>query len=56
MAQIVVIYELNFSFKMQFLRVSRKKPEDFPCGAEFISPVVHDCLSKIPNSKETPLP
>ena len=28
-ALIVVIYGLNFSIKMQFLRVSRKKTEDF---------------------------
>ena len=41
---------------MQFLRVSRKKNGDFPCGAKFISRVVHDCLSKCPNSKKTPQP
>ena len=45
---------VKFSFKMQFLRVSKKKPEIFPCGASF-SRVVHDCLSKCPNSKKTPL-
>ena len=26
---------VKFSFKMQFLRVSKKKPDIFPCGAKF---------------------
>ena len=53
---IVVIYGFNFSFKMQFLRVSRrKKTEIFRCGG-FLSRVVHDCLSNCTNSKKTPLP
>ena len=39
-ALIVVIYGYNFSFKMNFLRVSRKKNRRlFPCGA-FLSRVV----------------
>ena len=40
-----------FSFKIQFLN-----REVFPCGAEFFFRVVHDCLSKCPNSKKSPLP
>ena len=39
------------SFKMQFLRVSRRKNRRFfPCGA-FLSCIVGECLSKRPNSK-----
>ena len=55
-ALIVVIYGLNFSFKMQFLRVPGINPEVFPCRAKFLSRVVHDYLSKCPNPKKTPLP
>ena len=54
-ALIAVIYGLNFSFKVQFLRVSRtKKSEIFPWA--FLFHVVDDCLSKCPNCKKTPLP
>ena len=31
-ALIALLYGLNFLFKMQFLRVSRKKPGNFPAG------------------------
>ena len=55
-ALILVIYGLNLWIKMKFLRVSRKKPEIFHCGAKFLSRAVHYCLSKCPNSKKTPLP
>ena len=51
-ALIVVTYGLNFSFKMQFWRVSRRI--NGACGA-FVSRVVHECLSVCPNSKKTPL-
>ena len=54
-ALIVVIYGLNFSFKIQFLKVFRiKYRRFFPAGSFF--PIVHNCLSKCPNSKKTPLP
>ena len=54
-ALIAVIYGLNFSFKLQFLRVSRrKKPEIFLCGA-FLFRVIDDYLLKCPNYKKTPL-
>ena len=47
---------VKFSFRMQFLRVSKRKNQRFfPCGA-FLSCVVAECLSKCPNSKKTPLP
>ena len=47
---------VKFSFKMQFLRVSRRKNRRFfPCGT-FLSCVVGECLSKCPVSKKTPLP
>ena len=47
---------VKFSFKMQFLRVSRRKNQRFfPCGA-FLFCFVGECLSKCPNSKKTPLP
>ena len=47
---------VKFSFKMQFLRVSREKNRRFfACGA-FLSCVLGECLSKCPNSKKTPLP
>ena len=49
-ALIVVIYGLNFSFKKK----PEKKPEIFPCGV-FLSRFAHDCLSKCPDSKKTPL-
>ena len=41
-----VIYELNFLFKMRFIRVSRRKKlrRFLPCGA-FLSRAVDDCLS-----------
>ena len=53
---IVAIYGYNFSFKMNFLRVSRGKTHKFfPCGA-FLSRVVGECLSKCPKLKKTPLP
>ena len=55
-ALIVVIYGLNLSFKMHFLKVSRNKSKNFPCWAKFLSRVVHDYLSKCPNPKKTPLP
>ena len=46
---------VKFSFKMQFLRVSRRKNRRFfPYGA-FLSCVVGECLSKCPNSKKSPL-
>ena len=55
-ALIVVIYGLNFSFKMQFFRVSRQKNRRFlPCVA-FLSGAVVECLSKCPNFEKTPLP
>ena len=54
-ALIVIIYGLNFSFKMKFSRISRrKKPRFFPCGA-FHSHPVCECLSQCPNSKKTHL-
>ena len=40
---------------MQFLRVSKKKTGDFSLRRKIFSRVVHDCLSKCPNSKKTPL-
>ena len=47
---------VNFSFKMQFLRVSRQKDHRFfPCGA-FLSCVVGQCLWKCLYSKKTLLP
>ena len=47
---------VKFSFKMQFLRVSRRKNQRFfPCR-DFLSCVLGECLSKCPNSKKTPLP
>ena len=47
---------VKFSFKMQFLRVSRRKNRRFfPYGA-FLSCVVGECLSKCPNSKKILLP
>ena len=55
-ALIVLIYGLNFSFKMPFSRVSRNEIGDFSLGAKSLSRVVHDYLSKYPNSKKTPLP
>ena len=36
---IVVVYGVNFTFKTQFLRVCRRKPEILPCGA-YLSCVV----------------
>ena len=49
-ALIVVIYGLNFSFKMQFLIVSN----NFSVR-RLLFRVVHDSLPKCPNSKKTPL-
>ena len=47
---------VKFSFKMQFLRVSRRKNwRLFPRGA-FLSCILGQCLSKCPNSKKTRLP
>ena len=47
---------VKLSFKMQFLRVSRRKNRRFfPCGT-FLSCAVGECLSKCRNSKKTPLP
>ena len=48
-ALIVVIYRVNFSLKVQFLRVSRRKKEKkfFPVGPYFL--VVDDCLLKCLN-------
>ena len=43
---ITVIRVLNFSFKVQFKRVSRKKTW------RFLSSVVDDCLSKCPHPKK----
>ena len=55
-AVVVVIYGLNFSFKVQFLRFSkREKPEIFPCRA-FLSRVPDDYLLKCPYSNKTTLP
>ena len=53
-ALIVVIYVLNFSFKVQFLKASMIKKESFPASSFFCRVV--DCLLKCPNSKNTPLP
>ena len=39
----MIIYGLNFSFKMQFLRVFRNNP----CGAKFLSRVVNDYQSAL---------
>ena len=50
-ALIVVTYELNFSVKS----FQEKKTEIFPSEA-FFSCVVHDFLSKCPNSQKAPLP
>ena len=51
----MVIYGLNFSFLVHFSKVSRrKKRRFFLCGA-ILSRDVHDCLSKCPNSKKSPL-
>ena len=53
---VVIIYGQKFSFKMKFLRVSRRKSQIFfPCGA-FLSRFVAECLSRCPYSKKTPLP
>ena len=46
----------NFSFKMKFLRVFRRKTRRFFHYGTFLSRVVGECLSKCPNSKKTPLP
>ena len=44
--QIVANYELNFSFKMLFLRVSRRKnPRFFPVGPFFC--VVYEMFTEI---------
>ena len=44
---------VKFSFKMQFLRVSKQRNQRFfPCRA-FLFCVVGECLSKCPNSKKT---
>ena len=46
---------VRLSFKMQLLRVSRRKYRRlFPNGG-FLYCVVGECLSKCPNSKKTPL-
>ena len=56
-ALIWVIYGLHFSFKMECLRVSRRKNRRFfPVQPFFLCRVVHDCLSKRPYSKKPPLP
>ena len=47
-ALIVIIYGLDLSFKMQFLRVPGEKTGD--------SPFINDCLSKCVDSKKTLLP
>ena len=52
MSCFMVIYGLNFLFKVQFVRVSRRKKEIFPSGV-FLFSVVDDCLSKYPYSKKT---
>ena len=39
--------------KMQFLIVSRRKSQEFSQRRLFLR-VVHDCLSKCPNSKKVP--
>ena len=51
-----IIYGLNFSIKMQLLRVLRNKTGDFSLRAKFLSRVMHDYSSKCPNSTKTPLP
>ena len=53
---ILVIFGLNFSFKMQFLSFSRRKnPKFFPVWP-FVLEFLMKCLSKCHNSKKTPLP
>ena len=52
---IAVIYELNFLFKVQFLRVSRKKEQRFYPAEPFFFVLQIIFLSKCPNSKKTPL-
>ena len=52
---IAVIYGLNFSFIVQFLRVLGKKTEVFPCGI-FLICVVDKCFLKDPNSRKLPCP
>ena len=42
--------------KLQFLIVSRKKSHELFPKDTFLFRVVHDYLSKCPNSKKTPLP
>ena len=42
--------------KLQFLIVSRKKSQELFPKDTFLLRVVHDYLSKCPNSKKTPLP
>ena len=52
----MIIYGQNSSFKMQFLRVFRRKYRRFlPCGS-FLSRAVRESLSKCPNFKKTRLP
>ena len=50
----LVIDGLNFSFKVQFQRFSRRN-RDFPLQG-FCFLVVDGCLSKSPNSRKTSLP
>ena len=53
---ILVIYGLNFLFKMQFLTFSRtKNPKSFP-GQPFVLVLLMKSLSKCHNSKKSPLP
>ena len=49
-------FKMQFSSKMQFLRVSRRKKRRFFTGGAFLSCVLGECLSKCPISKKTPLP
>ena len=52
---ILVIFGLNFLFKMQFLGFSsRKNPKFFPVSS-FVIEFLMKCLSKCHNSKKTPL-
>ena len=50
----VAMYELIFSFRTPFLRVSKRKNGDFSLRGLF-SRFLHDYLSKCPNSKKPPL-
>ena len=54
-ALIGVIYGLNFSFKVRFLRVFGRKIGYFSLRA-FLFRVVDNCSSRYSNSKKTPLP